>query len=97
MEIKDKITPIIIDDFELFKVFFNNDKCKISYGNSWIYITQACRGLGLGYKYYDKDILVPIGKYKEHYVVVRPLGLLDNRFYRLLEYLKYTAPKRQDN
>lgn len=58
------ISPVSLDDYELFKSFF--EKEPHSYGNSWIYITQGVYGIGpnkLGYKYYDGDNLSIIISY----------------------------------
>ncbi len=87
MEISKYITPITIKDFPLYQQFFVQTWSVACYGNSWSYITQACRQLGLGNKYYDRDILVSIGKYQDHYVIVRPLGNIDHRFLKLVQLL----------
>ncbi|PIZ56538.1 hypothetical protein COY23_03030 [bacterium (Candidatus Torokbacteria) CG_4_10_14_0_2_um_filter_35_8] len=49
------ITPITMEDFDLFQRFFKKEK-RHTYGNSWTYVTQSMYGIGennLGYKYYD--------------------------------------------
>ncbi|MBI3795708.1 MAG: hypothetical protein HY268_01900 [Deltaproteobacteria bacterium] len=81
------ITPITVQDIPLYRHFFSQDARTYCYGNSWTYVTQACRGLGLGYKYYDGDMLLSIGRHNGHYVIVRPLGKIDNRFLELLSSL----------
>ncbi|HKA56084.1 MAG TPA: hypothetical protein VKJ47_20730 [Candidatus Binatia bacterium] len=81
------ISPIIAKDISLYRQFFSRDGRASCYGNSWTYITQACRGLGLGYKYYDGDVLLSIGRHNGHYVIVRPLGTIDHRFLDLLRFL----------
>ena len=83
----DFIQPITTNDFDLYQQFFQQTSSIACYGNSWSYITQACRKLGLGYKYYDRDILISIGKHHNHFVIVRPLGNIDHRFIELLKYL----------
>lgn len=58
------ITPVTIDDSELFQSFF--DKEPHTYGNSWTYVTQGVYGTGpnnLGYKYYDGKNLSMITVY----------------------------------
>jgi hypothetical protein len=82
------ISPITAEDIPLYRQFFSQDGRTYCYGNSWTYITQACRGLGLGYKYYDGDVLLSIGRHNGHYVIVRPLGNIDRRFLDLLRFLK---------
>jgi hypothetical protein len=85
------ISPITERDILLYRHFFSRDGRAACYGNSWTYITQACRGLGLGYKYYDDDVLLSLGWYRGHFVIVRPLGNIDNRFAKLLKSLKSAA------
>ena len=57
------------------------------------YITQACRGLGLGWKYLDGDRLFSVGCHNGHYVIVNPLGVLDGRLEGLLEKLSSRSGK----
>lgn len=42
------LSPIIPDDEPLYSAFFAREAQEACYANSWMYITQACRGLGLG-------------------------------------------------
>ncbi len=84
------ISPIGLNDWTLYRHFFAADQRMACYGNSWAYITQACRGFGLGLKYHDGDTLISIGHHRGHYVVVRPLGTLDWRVIELLQVL-YTV------
>jgi hypothetical protein len=58
------------------------------YANSWTYITQACRGLGLGWKYRDQERLYSIGSHDGDYVVVNPLGVVDERLEAVLATLR---------
>lgn len=76
------ITPVTLDDFELFQSFF--DKEPHSYGNSWTYVTQGVYGIGpnnLGYKYYDGENLSMICVYPKIedpetnvFYWIRPMG-----------------------
>jgi hypothetical protein len=91
--IKSSISAITNADFSLFREFFARDNRFACYGNSWAYITQACRGLGLGWKCHQQDVLWPIGQHRGHYVIVRPLGALDGRFVDLLETLRQKSGK----
>ncbi|MWA16004.1 hypothetical protein [Streptomyces sp. BA2] len=68
------VSPIGPGDQALFRAFFHAERGSETYGNSWTYITQACRGLGCGFKYFDGGTLVSIGLYRGHYVLVRPVG-----------------------
>lgn len=70
------LSPINYTDWGHFKQFFSNGKMETKkYQNNWDYITQACRNLGhLGWKYFDGETLIPIGKHNGHFVVVNPLG-----------------------
>lgn len=81
------ISPITSGDRDLYRHFFAGDNQIACYGNSWIYITQACRGFGLGLKYCDGEALYSIGCHRGHCVLVRPLGIIDERIIGLLEVL----------
>lgn len=81
------LQPITRNDHQLYLRFFRSSTETAVYANSWTYITQACRGLGLGWKYYDSDRLFSVGSHRGHYVVVNPLGMLDWRMQNLLEIL----------
>ena len=87
------LSPITSRDIPLYREFFARDWQIACYGNSWAYITQACRGFGLGLKYYEPDLLVSIGRHRGHYVIVRPLGSIDGRFIALLATLRKTSGK----
>jgi hypothetical protein len=82
-------------DFPLYRRFFARDRRLACYGNSCTYIAQACRGAGsgLGLKYFDGDVLLSIGVYRGHYVVVRPLGRIDDRLLSLLQALRDASGK----
>ncbi|MGH7831714.1 MAG: phosphatidylglycerol lysyltransferase domain-containing protein [Candidatus Binatia bacterium] len=77
----------------MYRDFFVRDKRVACYGNSWVYIKQACRGLGSGLKYHDRDVLLSVGRHRGHYVVVRPLGNIDRGFINLLRTLRETSGK----
>lgn len=81
------VSPITPADRALYRQFFAADNRVACYGNSWTYITQACRGFGLGLKFYDGDVLCSIGSHRGHYVVVRPLGVINDSIMNLLEVL----------
>lgn len=87
------ISTITPADRALYQHFFAHDHRHACYGNSFLYITQACRGFGLGLKYYDGDLLVSIGYYREHCVLVRPLGMLDQRIMAILNWLSVISGK----
>lgn len=87
------VTPITPADIPLYRQFFNQDNRATCYGNSWTYITQACRGLGLGFKYYDHDVLLSIGLHQDHHVIVRPLGCIDQRLIEILSKLREISGK----
>jgi hypothetical protein len=87
------LSPITHRDLPLYREFFARDQRSACYGNSWTYITQACRGFGLGLKYHQPDMLFSIGQHRGHYVVVRPLGPLDTRFLTLLTALRKASGK----
>lgn len=87
------ITLISGNDAPLYSDFFVRDNRVACYGNSWAYIIQACRGLGGGFKYHDRDVLLSIGRHRGHYVVVRPLGNIDSRFTDLLRTLRERSGK----
>jgi len=74
-------------DRGLYRDFFTRERRHACYGNSWSYITQACRGLGSGVRYHDRDVLLSLGMHRDRYVVVRPLGVLDDRFIDLVKHL----------
>jgi len=97
-----RTSPIVDDDQELYSGFFRAERPAEYYGNSWSYLTQACRGLGYGRKYFDGDRLFSYGRHGGHYVIVRPVGrdiapaLRDFAHYlhrcsRLPVYLKHVA------
>lgn len=46
------------------------------YSDAWLYITQACRGtgIGLGAIHESKDFFVGLGRHNHHWVLVRPYG-----------------------
>lgn len=67
-------SPILDNDQELYGEFFRRQWAAEHYGNSWSYLTQACRGLGYGRKYVDGDRLLSYGRHGNHYVIVRPMG-----------------------
>jgi hypothetical protein len=83
-----QITPITRADRDLYQQFFAHDQHGTCYGNSLIYLTQACRGFGLGLKYTDHDMLLSIGYHRGHAVLVRPLGVIDQRVMDLLAHLR---------
>lgn len=59
------VTPVSLDDFELFQSFFAKEK-QHTYGNTWTYVTQGVYGVGphkLGYKYYDGKNLSMLATY----------------------------------
>jgi hypothetical protein len=76
------ITPITLQDIELFEKFFIGGKH--TYGNSWSYVTQGVYGIGpnkLGYKYYDGENLSVICVYPKIennsefvFYWIRPMG-----------------------
>lgn len=78
------LQPIVWDDYEVYQTFFRAAPGTAVYANSWTYITQACRGLGLGWKYLDGDRLFSVGLHRGHYVVVNPLGVVDDRLEAVL-------------
>jgi hypothetical protein len=61
-------------DQEIYSAFFRRQWPQEHYGNSWSYLTQACRGLGYGRKYLTDDHLLSYGSHGHHYVIVRPIG-----------------------
>ncbi len=85
--------PITPADLPLYRQFFSQDNRTACYGNSWTYITQACRGLGLGFKYYDHDVLLSMGQHRDHFVIVRPLGCIDQRMIDILAKLRELSGK----
>jgi hypothetical protein len=87
------ISIITENDHALYRNFFSQVNHRACYGNSWTYITQACRKFGYGKKYYVEGSLISIGKHNGHYVIVRPLGMIDNRFIQLLDYLHQESGK----
>ncbi len=88
-------TPISHFDRHLYQDFFRKAGNYACYGNSWTYITQACRGLGsgLGLKYHDGKSLLSIGSHDGHYVVVRPLGRINKQVIRVLDVLTELSGK----
>jgi hypothetical protein len=80
--------PIDWDDQQVYQAFFQAASGAAVYANSWTYITQACRGLGLGWKYLDGDRLISVGRHNGHFVVVNPLGIADNRLGTVLATLR---------
>ena len=87
------LTVIAINDLASYREFFAQDQRRACYGNSWTYITQACRELGLGYRYQTTDMLLSIGQYQGHYVIVRPLGQLDGAFMDVVTQLHQQSGK----
>lgn len=57
------------------------------YSHSLLHITQACRSFGLGKKFLTKNCLAGIGEHKGHFVLVRPIGVLEGSFHMLLDEL----------
>jgi hypothetical protein len=87
------LQPIVQDDYEVYQTFFQSASGTAVYANSWTYITQACRGLGLGWKYLDGDRLFSVGRHNGHYVVVNPLGVVDDRLETVLATLHELSGK----
>jgi hypothetical protein len=87
------LSPITQRDIPLYREFFAREQQVACYGNSWAYITQACRGFGLGLKYHTREVLLSIGQHRGHYVVVRPLGVIDGHFMTLLAALHKESGK----
>lgn len=87
------LQPITWEDYDIYQSFFRAAPGTAVYANSWTYITQACRGLGLGWKYLDGDRLFSIGRHNGHYVLVNPLGCLDERLAGLLHRLHAASGK----
>lgn len=85
------VTPIAPADRQLYREFSASDNRIACYGNGWTYVTQACRGFGLGMKYFDGDMLCSFGYHRGHYVLVRPLGVLDGRIIDLLDVLRQVS------
>lgn len=55
------------------------------YGRGWLYLTQACRNAGAPYGAFgalvdDGTSVAGLGRHNQHWVVVRPLGALDEGF-----------------
>lgn len=75
----DFLHSITWQDREIYQAFLRAAEGTAVYANSWTYITQACRALGLGWKYMDADRLISIGWHNGHYVLVNPLGIADGR------------------
>ncbi len=88
-----RISPITLADHPRYQQFFAQDQRHACYGNSLIYLTQACRGFGLGLKYDDGDTLLSIGCHRDHYVIVRPLGVIDRRLLDLLTLMREISGK----
>lgn len=69
-----ELSTIEPGDRDLYREVFAQDWALGSYGNCWTYVTQACRQLGLGHKYFDGSTLVSIGRHGDSYVLTRPVG-----------------------
>lgn len=73
------VTPVIIDDIPLFQRFFalEREHGRENHGLGYSYLIQAMNRIGplggpqLGYKYHDRDVLIPI-------VVYPRMGSLEN-------------------
>ncbi len=101
------VEPISPADYELYQSYFAASGDEAAYPNSWAYITQACRGpgIGLGLKYRSGNSLVSVGRHRRHYVVTNPLGSLEElpHLLRALEqdsgkpvFIKKLAGKKRD-
>ena len=87
------ITPITLDDYSLYQEYFQREPRMDAYADTFTYITQSCRGFGLGMKYLSDTQLFSIGCHQNHFVVVRPIGLLDDSFMGLLNQLYHLSEK----
>jgi hypothetical protein len=87
------VSPIHPNDYRTYHSYFAQDARPIVYGNTWTYITQACRAFGLGIKWQQPDRLVSVGAHRGHYVVVRPLGALDATFIAFVQQLRALSGK----
>lgn len=80
------------EEESLFRKYFKRYRQTSAYSNSWLYITQAARGLGeLGYYYESekKDFIVALGLHpnKKNFVLINPLGKLSSEIFLTLEEL----------
>jgi len=89
ISIRDKLIFLGPDDMSLAKEEFPNENNKYRYSDSWLYITQACRGAGNGFGllYRDEQFSVFIGFDHRHWVLVRPRGDITKVFFVVLEAL----------
>lgn len=81
--------PIQYEDEKLFRNFFIKFKERKCYSSSWLYITQAARGIGgLGYYFYhEDDFIVALGFHQDHFVLIHPMGKFPKNFYQVIKSL----------
>jgi hypothetical protein len=91
------VSSITMNDYLLFRSWFRQDARKLGqdavYAHSFTYIRQACRAFGMGLKYHTDKALCAIGAHRGHYVVVRPMGVLDSQFISFLDTLRTLSGK----
>jgi hypothetical protein len=83
-------TKIAPHDYLLFKKYFLKDG-SFTYGNSWSFINQASRNLR--YKLLTGNMLLTIGFWKNHFVIIRPLGQITDDFIDIIKKLKSISKK----
>ena len=81
--------PIKYSDESIFRFFFQKFRYNKCYSSSWLYITQAARGMGgLGYYFhYNKNFIVALGYHHEHFVLIHPIGKIPKKFINIIKKL----------
>ena len=85
------VSVVGYEDRDTFRQFFSRER--YTYGNTWTYLTQAMNSVGefgLGYKYFDGSVLIPIVAYPDfespndlNIYFIRPMG--ENCLDRIVE------------
>jgi hypothetical protein len=88
--------PLTNANFRKHMVRFQPQSGTAEYANSWLYLTQACRGAFSSYGRLvgQSDFIAGLGRHNRHWVVVRPCGHPSESFLHALDQLVSTTNAR---
>lgn len=80
-------------NFRKYMINFQPQSELAEYANSWLYLTQACRGAfsSYGTLIRQAQFVAGLGRHNRHWVIVRPLGYLPEDFLTTLSKLISTT------